>query len=484
MNINWSYYFDEIKSRKLYIFGFLLLISITSMDQWIIIGSSVTQGQELSIFPSNINLAIILQKAAVLVIFAASWDLLSGYSGQVSFGHALFLGMGAYLSAIIKLGISLTFGGFEIFGIYIGEFTVFPGLPDNTHVYFGINIDLSVLQSIFYAALLVSLFALILGALTLRMKGPYFALVTLVLPLIAKILVTKIWGDYTGGDGGISIYNRGQLISNPIDSDMSGLELFSLKIEQLYWVILVLTILSVGFMHLLAKSRYGLVLRSIREDELAASSSGININFYKLSVFIISSFFAAIAGGLFTQTLGTASSSIFNPERSFEVIIFTILGGIGTIAGGVIGTFILFFAINIYIDKGFVDIPTIEVLIFGLILIIVLRYQPRGLVNAKSKLRNALFFGTFFAILTAFYDTGVLWPWMSDRLNPAVLLENLFGENEKGLLGINVLVVQGRMILYFLLGTITGYYGPESLQKIRLKLWGVWPNLGKYDPPK
>ncbi len=475
MKIKWSYYFDEIKSRKFYIFGFLLLISITSLDQWIIIGSTVTQGQELSIIPSNINLAIILQKAAVLVIFAASWDLLSGYSGQVSFGHALFLGMGAYLSAMIKIGSSLTFGN---------EFTVFPGLPDNPHVFFGINIDLSVLQSILYAALLVSLFALVLGALTLRMKGPYFALVTLVLPLIAQILVTKIWGDYTGGDGGISIFNTGQLISNPIDTDISGLELFSLKIEQLYSVILVIAILSVGFMYFLARSRYGLVLRAIREDELAATSSGINLNFYKLSVFIISSFFAAIAGGLFTQTLGTASSSIFDAERSFEVIIFTILGGIGTIAGGVIGTFVLFFAISIYIDKGFVDIPTIEVLIFGIILIIVLRYLPRGLVNAKPQLRNALFFGTFFSILTAYYDTGVLWPWMSDRINPAIFLENLFGENEKGLFGLNILVVQGRMILYFILSTIAGYYGPESLQKIRLKLWGVWPNLGKFDPPK
>lgn len=472
MNINWSYYFDEIKSRKFFIFGFLLLIFITSMDEWIIIGPTVTQAQELSILPSSINMAIILQKAAVLVIFAVSWDLLSGYSGQISFGHALFLGMGAYLSALIKLGLT------------IEEDIIFPGLEDNPHVYFGINIDISVLQAIVLSALLVSIFALFLGTLTLRMKGPYFALVTLVLPLIAQILVTKIWSDYTGGDGGITILNRAQLIQDPIETDLVGLEIYSLKIEHLFYVILVLTFLCVGFMYIIAKSRYGLVLRSIREDELAASSSGININFYKLSVFIISSFFAAIAGGLFVQLLGTASSSIFDAERSFEVIIFTILGGIGTIAGGVIGTFILFFALTIYIDKGFVDIPTIEILIFGLILIIVLRYQPRGLVNAKPQLRNALFFGVFIAILTAFYDTGVLWPWMSERINPAIILENLFGENEKGLLGINVLVVRGRMILYFILGTISGFYGPEFLQKTRLKIWGVWPNLGKFDTAK
>ncbi|MCE7735602.1 MAG: branched-chain amino acid ABC transporter permease [Candidatus Heimdallarchaeota archaeon] len=472
MNINWSYYFDDIKSRKFYIFGFLLLISVIYMDEWKIIGPTVTQAQELSILPSSINMAIILQKAAILVIFAVSWDLLSGYSGQVSFGHALFLGMGAYLSALIKLGPK------------VGESYIFPGIEDNYQVLFGINLDVSVLQAIFYAASLVSLFALFLGALTLRMKGPYFALVTLVLPLIAQILVSKIWGDYTGGDGGITILNRAQLIQDPIESELVGLEIYSLKIEQLFVIVLILTILCVGIMNLIAKSRYGLVLRSIREDELAASSSGININFYKLSVFIISSFFAAIAGGLFVQSLGTASSSIFVPTRSFEVIIFTILGGIGTIAGGVVGTFVLIFAISIYIDKGFVEIPTIEVLIFGLILIIVLRYQPRGLVNAKPQLRNALFFGVFISILTAFYDTGVLWPWMSERINPAVILENLFGENEKGLIGINILVVQGRMILYFILGTITGFYGPELLQKTRLKVWGVWPNLGKFDTVK
>lgn len=470
--MNWSYYWDEIKSRKFYIFGFFLLVSLTSFSEWPLFGTIFTSAQESHVFPSNIELIIVFQKAAVIVIFAVSWDLLSGYSGQVSFGHALYLGLGAYLSILIKIGLT------------IGERVIFPGLENNYQEIFGIHIDTSIFIAIIRAALISAVFAFAIGIITIRMHGHYFALVTLVLPLMFQILVRKIWVDYTGGDGGLTTYGRAEIIQSPVNSEVGGLELFFLKIEHLYYVILVISIISILIMYLLARSRYGLVLRSIREDELAASASGINVNYYKLSVMVISGFFAAFAGGLYVQTLGSATGSIFEPERSFEVIIFTILGGIGTIAGSVIGTFILIFAISIYIEKGFVEIPTIEILIFALILIVVLKYQPRGLVNAKPQLRNALFFGVIVSILTASYDTGLLWPWMSERINPAVFLETNFGENEKGFVGINVLAVQGRMILYFILGTVAGFYGPEFLQKARLKIWGVWPNLGKFDTAK
>ncbi|MFV2015006.1 MAG: branched-chain amino acid ABC transporter permease, partial [Candidatus Heimdallarchaeota archaeon] len=234
----------------------------------------------------------------------------------------------------------------------------------------------------------------------------------------------------------------------------------------------------------LARSRYGLILKAIREDELAASSSGINVNFYKVSVFTISGVFAGFAGGLFAQISGAATSSMFDAERSFEVIIFTILGGIGTIAGGVVGTFILYLGINIYVSEGFLDIPTIETLSFGLILVLILKYQPRGIVNTGPKLRNALLFGSFWAVLVTFYDAGEFSTEMLDIFNPSWLLQRLFGEKENGLFGLDVWAVEGLLILYFAIGVVIGYYGPDLMQKIRLKIWGVWPNLGKFDPPK
>lgn len=471
-DINWSYYWDEITDRMLYIIGFLVLISMTELNKLRVIGPIIIEGQNLGLIPSRPNLINILLYASILVIFAVSWDFLAGYSGQVSFGHALFLGMGAYLTALIKLGL------------IIDGNVIFPGLPSNTTEIFGIFLDLSVLNAVFLAALLVSLFAVIIGLLTLRMKGPYFALATLVLPLIAQILVTTVWSDFTGGQGGISILSSAPLVLDPVNTELEGQALRLLKREQLYFVILVITLISVMIMYFLARSRYGLVLKSIREDELAASASGVNITRYKLTSIGISGFFASFAGGLFIQVLGSASSSLFIAERSFEVIIFTILGGIGTIVGAVIGTYLLVFGVQFYIERGFIDIPTIEYLIFALILIVVLKYQSRGIINAEPQLRNAIVFSSFFTILVAFYEQGSFLSALSEKINPGTMLQNTFGDLERGLLGIDVGTIQGRMIIYFILGIIMGYWGPDLFQKIRLKVWGVWPSLGDFEPPE
>ncbi|MFV2014565.1 MAG: branched-chain amino acid ABC transporter permease, partial [Candidatus Heimdallarchaeota archaeon] len=259
MNINWSYYWDEIKGRGSYIFGFLGLVFITSMGEWVIIGPFITKSQELGILPNNVGLALFLTKAAVLAIFAVSWDLLSGYSGQISFGHALFLGMGAYISSLVKLGLTLK--GFTIFGKEFTSLKVFPGYKDDIQEIGGILIDLSVLKAIVVASIVIGGFALVLGILTLRLKGAYFALVTLVIPLIAQVLVTKIWDDYTGGDGGISLFGRASLVKQTEDENLNFLEKYQRQIEDQYLVILVLMIISIFLMYMLARSRYGLILK-------------------------------------------------------------------------------------------------------------------------------------------------------------------------------------------------------------------------------
>ncbi len=468
MKLDWEYYWDEVKKRKFFIFGFFLVVLLPTMDTWIFLGPSVRTAQSVGIMPDSVTTSIIIQKAAILVIFAVSWDLLSGYSGQISFGHALFLGMGGYLAVMIREGLM------------IGDQEVFPGMEEQLVDIGGIYFDLSVIEAIILASALIAVFALVTGTIILRLKGPYFALVTLVLPLIAQILVTKIWGDFTGGDGGLQITS--QLIQKPPGSTLEGLDLFKLQIEQMTTVILTFAIVCVAIMYLLARSRYGLVLKAIREDEQAASSSGINVSLYKVSVFVISSFFASVAGGLLAQVFGSSTSALFESERSFEIIIFSILGGIGTILGAIIGTFVLFFALSYYIKDGFVDLQTIEVLIFGLLLIIIIRYQPRGLINADPQLRNSLFFGVIFSFLMAFYDTGNM--IIASTWNPAPILQKYLGQGERGFFGMDLFKVQGRMVLYFIVGTVIGYYGPELAQKIRLRLWGVWPSLGTFDPPK
>jgi hypothetical protein len=161
------------------------------------------------------------------------------------------------------------------------------------------------------------------------------------------------------------------------------------------------------------------------------------------------------------------------------------LGGIGTIVGGVVGTYLIIIAINFYLKNAFVEnLPISETLPLALLLILVLRYQPRGLTNVEPQFRNALVFGGFWSFFLSFYDAGKVLSSLSNIFNPAKILRDAFGENETGLLYLDMGSVEGRFVLYFIIGVVLGYYLPEINKRLRLKFWGVWPNLGKFDPPK
>jgi branched-chain amino acid transport system permease protein len=462
LEVNWSYQYDRIKDRWLYILCILALIFIPWMSQIPVIGSLYSDSQDLEILPNNTFILWILTRCAIIAIFAASWDLLSGVSGQVSFGHALFLGTGSYLA---------TFG---MIGLTVNEKEIFSKAVSNPQRIASIEIDLAILIAIMVGALLCALLAFILGVITLRIRGPYFALVTLVLPLIALLLVKDVWEDYTGGNQGIPGIPR---LVVPQENDLTVD-----RYQDEYIVTLFLLFVSVLFMIVLARSRFGTVLQAIREDERAASASGINVSLYKVMVFSISAFFAGLAGALDSQILNSSTSGMFGTTRSFEVIIYTILGGIGSITGAVVGSFIMVFIVSIYLNEAFVDTPTIETLSLGVILIIALRYQPRGLIRADKRVRNALLFGIIIAVVTAFYDAGKILSSISEKISLEELLVDNFGDS--GLLSIDVLAPQGRLLIYFIVGTVMGYFGPDMFRAIRLKLWGVWPSIGNYEPPK
>ncbi len=486
-SINWSYYFEEFKGRIFYLLGFMFILTLTSITELPLIGGQMQTAQDIEVLPNNAQIALFLKFAAIIVIFTVSWDLLAGYSGQVSFGHALFLGLGAYFTAYVKLGYPVSKPKDKQFH---------EGLDDNIHEYFGIPIDLATLYSIFIAAFLVAGIAIIISILTLRLKGPYFALVTLVLPLIARNLVTGILEHRTGGQAGIPM-GRGTLVQQlETDPDIPYLDSLAEQSEAEFYVYFVIMFVCVLIMYLLARSRYGLVLKSLREDEVAAASSGVNVKFYKVTAYGISAFFAAVAGGLFGQYNGFASGGLFAPERSFEIIIYAILGGIGTIVGSIVGTFMMIIAIKFYLNDAFVDtLPIAETLPLALLLIIILRFQPRGLINVEPQFRNAMIFGGIWSFFLSFFDAGkILKGLQSININliffkrsiditPGKWLFDTFGDKESGLMFLDMGSVEGRFVLYFIIGVIIGYFVPEINRKLRLKLWGVWPNLGKFDPP-
>jgi branched-chain amino acid transport system permease protein len=266
----------------------------------------------------------ILTMTCIFAIFAASWDLLAGYTGQVNFGHALFFGAGAYTSALmsLKLGIS-------------------PWL------------------TIWAGAAVATLFGFLAGYLCLRLRGSYLSLATLAFPLIALGLLFA-FPDFSGGELGIS-----------------GLRRLTVTPTGNYYVAAIAMLAVVFGLWLLADSRFGIVLHAIRDDELAARASGINTLRYKLMVFSVSGAAAGFAGALFAHYLRVAGPSTLEVALSFQVVIWGIFGGVATIYGPVAAVFILY-PLTEWLGS-FRAFGELRLLIFAVIVLLVLLFMPRGL---------------------------------------------------------------------------------------------------------
>ena len=272
-------------------------------------------------------LLLVLIFTNIFVIFAVSWDLLSGYTGLVNFGHALFFGVGAYGSALLykylgwPLWVTIPLGA--VAATLIGVITCFPAL---------------------------------------KLRGPYLSLLTLAFPLMLYGIVHALPIDVAGGPFGIW----------PIPA------LANSRLGEYYIVLIVMTV-SVLIMWKLtdAGSRYirtGLIFHAIREDEIAARAVGINTIKYKVLAFAIGGLFAGIAGGLYAHVQMIASPSTLTMTMSFQVIIWVIFGGIVSIYGPVVGAYTLFPLLELLREV----IGVYRYLILAILIILVLLFMPEG----------------------------------------------------------------------------------------------------------
>ena len=266
----------------------------------------------------------ILTMTCLFAMFAASWDLLAGYSGQVSFGHALFFGAGAYASALLssRLGIS----------------------PWTT---------------IWAGAAAALAFGVLTGYLCLRLRGSYLSLATLAFPLIV-LGVLFAFPDFSGGELGISGLRR--LAATPVAN---------------YYVALCSMLATVFGLWLLTESKFGLVLHAIRDDETAARASGIDTPRYRLAVFAISAAVAGFTGALYAHYLRVAGPSALEVALSFQVVIWGIFGGVATIYGPVAAVFVLY-PLTEWLGS-FKSFGELRLLVFAAIVLLVLLFMPRGL---------------------------------------------------------------------------------------------------------
>ncbi len=268
----------------------------------------------------------ILIFANIFVIFAVSWDFISGYTGQVNFGHALFFGVAAYSAALLNK--------------YLG---------------------LQPWATIPIGAIVAVLAGMLMCLPALRLRGPYLSLVTLAFPLIL-LGVIKAFPDFTGGEHGIS-----------------GLPGLSASRTVEYYISMLVMTVSVFIMWKLtdAKSalvRTGIILHAIREDEIAARATGINTIRYKMLAFAVGGFFAGVAGGLYAHFMRIAGPSTLDMMLSFQAIIWTVFGGIVSIYGAVVGVYFLYPLMELLRV-----VPELRFLIFAAIVIVILLFMPEGI---------------------------------------------------------------------------------------------------------
>jgi branched-chain amino acid transport system permease protein len=276
----------------------------------------------LPLFYNDSYLLRILIQASIFAILAASWDLLSGFTGQMNFGHAFFFGVGAYTAALLNLHFHIPPWG---------------------------SIPSGALAAVFAG--------LVIGIPCLRLKGTYLALTTLAFPIILMGIVFAL-PDITGGDLGISGISR-----------LSGSRVGD------YYITVVLMLSLTTLMWKITDSKTGIIFHAIREDELAVRASGINTTHYKLLAFSLSGFFAGLSGGLYAHFMRIAGPSTLEVSLSFTVVIWAVFGGIVTIYGPVAAVFTLFPLLEFLRFW-----PEYRTLMFAVVILLILLYMPEGLI--------------------------------------------------------------------------------------------------------
>lgn len=303
----------------------------------------------LPVFLNDPFMIHVLTLIAIFTIYTSSWNLLAN-SGQGSLGHAAFLGIGGFTSSLLAINLGIP----PIIGIFMG--------------------------AIFSAGI-----GFLIGLTCVRLEAWFLAMVTFGFSVIAGTLVSQ-FDEVTHGVMGF----RTPLLVP------SGL--------PFYYFALIMAITSVIIIYFLMKSKIGLAFRAIKENSSEASMIGINTAKYKLYAFVISTFFAGLAGSLYAHFLRYISVSVFSAENSFKPLMMAVIGGLGTIEGPIIGSFML-----VYIDSFLPNIdkflqpiisplfpavsnvgPPLRFIGLGLFLLLIVIFFPKGVTSFIRRFYNYL----------------------------------------------------------------------------------------------
>ncbi len=291
----------------------------------------------------------ILVDVGIAIILAVSLNLINGITGQFSLGHAGFMAVGAYVAASISVFL-------------VQPWMQGAGLSGDTNLIAG---GILVGVAVVVGGICAALAGLVVGLPTLRLRGDYLAIATLGFGEIIRIVILNT--DQVGGARGMSVF--------PTPSAMGGAPVKSSFFWVFAWMIVCVTIVA-----RLAHSVKGKALFAIREDEFAASTIGIDTTRYKVIAFLTGSFFAGIAGGLFAHSsTGFITPGGFDTQKSIEIVVMVVLGGLGSISGAIIAAVVL--TIMPEALRGF---SNYRMVVYSLLLIIVMLTRPQGLMGMKE----------------------------------------------------------------------------------------------------
>ena len=282
--------------------------------------------------PSNkmYMLLTVLQKGSVYALAAVSMNLLNGFTGLFSLGHAGFMVIGAYTYAIFSIPAASRDTVYQYYDAAIR--ISFPEVLGNALGGFGTV--LGVILCVLLAGLVASLFAYLIGLPVLRLKSDYLAIATLgFAEIIRSILQWGKLGPVTNGSNMLKSFTR---ISN------FKIGTFSLST----FVPVLIATVSIILIVMLVNSTYGRAFKAIRDDEVAAEAMGINLAHHKRLAFVISSFFAGIGGGMLAMYMGAVPAMSFRSSMTYEILLLVVIGGIGSITGSVLTSFLYIAALE------------------------------------------------------------------------------------------------------------------------------------------
>ena len=281
----------------------------------------------------------LLPKIAYSIILAISLNLVVGFLGELSLGHAGFMCVGAYLGCFISLQLH--------------------SVIDNVTVCF--------LISLVCGALIAAFFGFIIGLPALRLKGDYLAIVTLAFGEIVRNVFKNL----------------------PWFGEAMGLKTSEIKMQskELFIISFVLVIIILALIQNLIRSKHGRAITAIRDNEIAAKAMGVNVTFYKLFVFVISAAFAGIAGVIYGHYVTPITYSVFDFNYSIEILVMVVIGGIGSMNGSIIAATLITYVNFLLQNKLSGNLAAVRLLVYALILILVIIFNNApALKPLKEKL--------------------------------------------------------------------------------------------------